>query len=602
MSSPLRYSNRERRVLRLLYAVTLAVLVLFLLITARTFFRYSTANRHIRDSNAVLQELEALVSGLKDAQIGVRGYMLTGDTAFARPFQLAQPMVAASMHRLDSLQRAGATNLDLAPIQDLSRKVLKSIQDQFLAQRGLPPGLHGRGKAQMGQTRDLMERIRAEQGQLATALNKVRNRNLGDERSLQPDTPLMLLIYSVLTILATGLLFWRLVTALTKADKAEAEVQRKVDELNKEVRTREFAERSLKRVLDSSPSAIMAFRSIRDAKGRVTDFEWHLANQESERIFAPGGGGLVGQRLLVQMPWVREAGLYEAFLDVVETGEPYEATRQSVLRADTWIHVHALRLLDGFVVTISDISDTRRAEQLLAEADRLAITGGIARTIAHEVRNPLTNLHMALEQMLDELQPGVREEIKPYSEILQRNMHRISKLITDLLESSKPKELDKQPCAVQGLLETAVASVQDRLGLRKMQARVEVSPGVQSVLADPEMMGIALTNLCVNAIEAMEEGAGRLLLSADLHRGHVRIRVVDNGKGIPGEDIRRLFHAFYSGRSGGMGLGLTSARTIFNAHGVHVDVESTVGEGTTFVLTFPEEADSPELHTEAPGG
>ena len=68
----------------------------------------------------------------------------------------------------------------------------------------------------------------------------------------------------------------------------------------------------------------------------------------------------------------------------------------------------------------------------------------------------------------------------------------------------------------------------------------------------------------------------------------LRISVADNGKGIPEENIQRLFQAFYSGRTGGMGLGLTNARTILNAHGVHMDVKSTVGEGTTFLLTFPE--------------
>ena len=68
----------------------------------------------------------------------------------------------------------------------------------------------------------------------------------------------------------------------------------------------------------------------------------------------------------------------------------------------------------------------------------------------------------------------------------------------------------------------------------------------------------------------------------------MRISVKDNGKGIAEEHIQLLFQAFYSGRSGGMGLGLTSARTILNAHGVHMDVKSTVGEGTSFVLSFPE--------------
>lgn len=588
IGSPANRSAKERRLLRILYAGTVISLVLFLLATIRTFDRYSSANKSIRDSNVVLQELESMVSGLKDAQAGYRGYVLTHDTSFVLPFRFAQPAVEQSIHRLDSLSRAGATTKDFTKIQELARQMLKGIQEQFLSEHASPIGLQGRELAQMQHSRDLMERIRTEQWQLTAEVERSRDANLSEERSLKPDTPLMLMVYSILAILATGILFWRLFRALAKAERGEKEVQRKVDELNKEVRTREFAERSLKRVLDSSPSAIMAFRSIRDPLGRVVDFSWILANQESERIYGGREGGLIGKRLLTEMPQLSESDAFDALLEVVESGTPYENDQQSTQRPDVWIHVHALRLLDGFVVTITDISETRRAQGLLAEGDRLAITGGIARTIAHEVRNPLTNLHMALEQMLDELDPKVQEEIKPYSEILKRNMHRISKLITDLLESSKAKELHKRPCNVKGLLNTALVSVQDRLDLLEMRADVSVERGVEGVMADPVMIGVALTNLCINAIEAMEEGKGHLLLKAVMHRNKVRIYVIDNGKGIAEENIQRLFQAFYSGRTGGMGLGLTSARTILNAHGVHMDVESTVGEGTTFTLTFPE--------------
>ena len=516
IGEPGKRNIKERRLLRALYAGTIVLLALFLMATIRTFDKYSSANNIVRDSNAVLQELESMVSGLKDAQTGARGFILTHDTTFMVPFRIAQPAVERSIQRMDSLSRAGATDLELSEIEGLSRQMLKRIQEQFLSERTSVVGVQGDEMDQLQQARELMERIRAEKQRLSWELERVRDANLSQERSLKPDTPMMLVVYSVLAILATGLLFWRLFRALAKAEQGEVEIQRKVDELNKEVRTREFAERSLKRVLDTSPNAIMAFRSIRDKLGRVVDFEWVLANQESRRIYGIDNEGLIGKRLLVQLPWARRSALFEGLVDVVESGRPYEVKEPSLHRPGTWVHLHAIRLLDGFMMTVTDISETRRAQELLAESDRLAITGGIARTIAHEVRNPLTNLHMALEQMLDELEPEVRDELRTYSDILQRNMHRISKLITDLLESSRTRELDKQPCGVRALLDNAVASVQDRLDLLEMKAEVEVANDVTTVTADPDTIGVALTNLCINAVEAMNEGMGRMVLKAEM--------------------------------------------------------------------------------------
>jgi signal transduction histidine kinase len=341
-------------------------------------------------------------------------------------------------------------------------------------------------------------------------------------------------------------------------------------------------------VLDSSPSAIMAFRSVRDRMGRIVDFEWILANRESDRMLGIDEGEAIGKRFSDEFLVPGSAELFKAFTNVVETGDPLDVERRSIRHQDTWLHLHALRLLDGLVVTVTDISETRNARDLLAEGDRLAVTGGIARTIAHEVRNPLTNLHMALEQLLEEVGPEKSDLIGPYADILRRNMQRISKLITDLLESSKAKELHKRPCAVHDLLKEALASVQDRLDLLEMKAELEVPPGLAKVMVDPDMLLVALTNLCINAIEAMQPNVGVLRLGATTERGKVRVFAEDNGKGIAKENIQRLFQAFYSGRSGGMGLGLTSARTILNAHGVHMNVESELGKGTRFVLTFPE--------------
>lgn len=577
----------ERRLLRWLYAGTLVLLTLLLWATIKTFDRYSNANNSIRESNIVLHDLESLFSGLKDGETAVRGYILTHDTAYVRPFKVAQPTVERSIRSLDSLAKAGATDLDIKRLKDYSQQMLKHIQEQFLSERVTPIGLQDSETIHLREGRELMQRIRDEQQRLVAETERLRDLNLSEERTLQPDTPLMLLVYSVMAILATALLFWRLFRALAKAERAEAEIQRKISLLDHEVRTREFAERTLKRVLDSSPSGIMAFRSVRDKLGRIVDFEWTLANQEAERRYGTPGTTLIGKRLLEKVPSDRSSGLYDAYMDVVESGRAYIADRHSPIKEGLWLHLHAIRLLDGFMVTITDISETKRAQEFLAEGDRLAITGGIARTIAHEVRNPLTNLHMALEQMLDEIGPEKAEEVAPFADILQRNLHRISKLITDLLESSKAKELHMQPSSVKKLMDDALASVQDRLALLEMRSSVEVGTGMDQVMADPEMLPTALTNLCINAVEAMEAGKGMLKLSANMLEGKVRLRIEDNGKGIASENIQRLFQAFYSGRTGGMGLGLTAARTILNAHGVHMDVESTLGAGTRFTLTFP---------------
>lgn len=583
----------ERKLLKWLYAGTLVLLAIVLFATYRNLVSYSDTNDDIRRINGALHELENITSGLKDAETGCRGYILTHDTAYMRSFGIAQPKVVRSIHWLDSTARSDPGAVRADTLKMLAREMLKRIQEQLLSERSSPVGLQGSEQDHMAANRVLMDRIRSDQERLVAELDLRRDRLLEEERTTKPTAPAMLLTYAGLAIIATALLFWRLFRALRKAEEAEAEIQRRMEQLDREVRTREFAERSLKRVLDSSPSGIMAFRSVRDGRGLIVDFEWLLVNKKGEEMVERPAEELIGRRLLDRVPAMGESDLFQHYAAVVESGDPYIAERTSYMREGMWLSIHAVRLLDGLVVTFTDISERKRAQELLAEGDRLALTGRIARTIAHEVRNPLTNLHMALEQLLDEVGPEKAAAAEPFADILQRNMHRISKLITDLLESSKPRDLHLEPCAVDALLHEAVATVRDRIALQHMQVTVDVPDGLPRVMTDREMILVALTNLCINAVEAMEPAKGELRLSARAEHDRVQLRVEDNGKGIAPENIERLFQAFYSGRTGGMGLGLTTARTILHAHGVHIDVESAVGSGTSFILTFPLASDVP---------
>jgi len=95
-----------------------------------------------------------------------------------------------------------------------------------------------------------------------------------------------------------------------------------------------------------------------------------------------------------------------------------------------------------------------------------------------------------------------------------------------------------------------------------------------------------LLNIIINGLEAMRPGAGVLKVSAEIRNGAVVTLISDNGKGIAPEDIEKLFDPFYTDKPGGMGLGLTSTKNILNSHNAEVEVLSTVGEGTTFCISF----------------
>lgn len=138
------------------------------------------------------------------------------------------------------------------------------------------------------------------------------------------------------------------------------------------------------------------------------------------------------------------------------------------------------------------------------------------------------------------------------------------------------------------VLADALAHVQDRCELRKAKCIQNLHPGLANIPIDKATLTVAFTNLLVNAVEAMEEGKGELVISSERVRNRIQVTVRDNGKGMSAEDRERIFQPFFSGRKGGMGLGLTEARNIFNAHGVLLTVESELGKGTTFRLLFPD--------------
>lgn len=234
---------------------------------------------------------------------------------------------------------------------------------------------------------------------------------------------------------------------------------------------------------------------------------------------------------------------------------------------------------------VHDQTMRKKAEKDLLIAERLSMTGKIARTIAHEVRNPLTNLNLALEQLRDEM-PKDNEAVTLFSDIIERNANRIEQLITEMLDSSRPKELNLELTPVADVLEETITLTVDRLNLNQMRLEKTFDAELPRVLLDKEKIKIALLNIIINAVEAMKPGTGVLKISTSRKDHSLVVSISDNGKGIPPDEIERLFDPFFTGKQGGMGLGLTSAKNILNSHSASVEVSSVVNVGTSFHIYF----------------
>ncbi len=233
---------------------------------------------------------------------------------------------------------------------------------------------------------------------------------------------------------------------------------------------------------------------------------------------------------------------------------------------------------------IHDLTAKIREERATVLSQKMEATGRLMRMLAHEVRNPLTNIGLALEGCADEIPAD--SELQDYIGIIKRNAKRIDTLITQLLNSSKPTELKPEPISLQTALEQTLEDARDRIALKKIQLTTLFAHENDVVMLDLEKIKIAFTNIIVNAIEAMNEETGILSITTERALHKIVVAIGDNGCGMNSDQLNRLFEPYFTSKPGGMGLGMAATLNIIQSHGANVDVESQPGSGTTFFITF----------------
>jgi len=229
-------------------------------------------------------------------------------------------------------------------------------------------------------------------------------------------------------------------------------------------------------------------------------------------------------------------------------------------------------------------ADLRDSTDEVVRSEKLAFTGRIAASIAHEIRNPLTNVIMSVQELAQAFKSS--DPRAKHVEIVLRNAERINYLITELLNCARPPKLDMRACDIHKLLENVLASTRTKIVSQKIKTVKKFTSKPAILSLDKEQMERAFLNIIINAVEAMPK-AGQLTIMTEHNENVFTVKIQDTGKGIPDGDIIRIFDPFFSSRQGGVGLGLTICYGVIVSHHGTIEVESKLKAGTTFTVSLP---------------
>ncbi|MWC27791.1 ATP-binding protein [Paenibacillus sp. MMS18-CY102] len=240
-----------------------------------------------------------------------------------------------------------------------------------------------------------------------------------------------------------------------------------------------------------------------------------------------------------------------------------------------------LRGRPAFQLIVRDISERKKNEELLINSEKLYVAGQLAAGIAHEIRNPLTSL----KGFLQLISTG-RSNGRNYFDIMKSELNRIESIVSELLMLSKPQVYELAYLDMRQVLDDTVMLLEAQASLHNTEVAVETDSAPLWVFGVENQIKQAFINVIKNAIEAMEDG-GMIAISSKLEDGNVVTRIIDQGPGIPKEQLAKMGQPFYTTKDRGTGLGLMVTFKIVDNHQGRIQAHSEMGEGATFVISFP---------------
>jgi PAS domain S-box-containing protein len=310
--------------------------------------------------------------------------------------------------------------------------------------------------------------------------------------------------------------------------------------------------------VESEPEKWQLHRELLDTHRPFRDFVYSTVNQNGSQVFVRSSG----------KPLFDVKG---GFLGYRGTGTDITA----MIRAD-----HAEQALG-------------RAQAELAHVTRVTMLGELTASIAHEVNQPLaaavSNAEASL-RWLDPEKPNLAAARRSVEWVIEDSC-RASEVIRRVRALAKKTDMEKAPLEINEVVKEAITLVQGELGRHRVLLRTELAPALPGILGDRIQLQQVIINLLMNGIEAMEpimDWPRQLVIrSGQDETGQIILTVTDRGIGISAENANRMFSAFFTTKSSGLGMGLSICRSIVEAHGGRMSASSNEGPGVTFQVVLP---------------
>ncbi len=237
-----------------------------------------------------------------------------------------------------------------------------------------------------------------------------------------------------------------------------------------------------------------------------------------------------------------------------------------------------------------DVTSRKQAEAELIRSSKLAALGAMAAGFAHEVGNPLTSLSTRLRLIEDDPNPDfVRESIG----VLQTQITRIAQIVRGVSQLARTPRAGMAPCHVQALIGETISVLRFHDTARRCYISTEFTAPIPAVFGAADQLIQVFLNLGLNALEAMPEG-GTLLVRIARQDGMIAVSFSDTGPGLSDETRDKMFDTFYTSKPEGLGLGLSIARSIVNAHGGNIAAVNNPGGGACFSVFLPIHIPAPQ--------
>ena len=288
--------------------------------------------------------------------------------------------------------------------------------------------------------------------------------------------------------------------------------------------------------------------------------------------------GAVAEALESQRPVAGE-GMSSILPLAVDGSERAFRLRTTPMRGDG----NGNRRLLGAVTILEDITHLREIDRLKSE---------FIATASHELRTPLTSVQMGVHLLLEGALGELTDQQNEVLQACRQDCERLDKLMRDLLDLSKIEAGESQPqfatVSAKDLIATAVKELRPQVETKGLELKLDVPTGLPSVSVDRLQIERVIGNLVTNALRHTKQG--EIKISAEQRDSHVAVSVSDTGSGIPAEYLPHIFDKFVQvpdAPTGGAGLGLAISKSIVEAQGGNISVQSELGRGTTFTFTLP---------------